>query len=125
MTASVGWIVAAGIALGVGVVIWNVITVSLRQRITPDHLLGRMNAAYRLLGWGTIPVGAALGGAVAEVLGLRATFVTAAVLQVPLLAGFLVVNDGAIAAMEAGTGAAAPEGGTRSRGREGGRSGAG
>ncbi len=41
------------------IVLWNVVTVSLRQRITPDRLLGRMNAAYRLVGWGTMPLGAA------------------------------------------------------------------
>jgi MFS family permease len=37
---------------GTGVVIWNVIVVSLRQRITPHRLLGRVNSAYRLLAWG-------------------------------------------------------------------------
>jgi MFS family permease len=95
--------VAAGITMGVGSVVWNVITVSLRQRITPDRLLGRMNAAYRLLGWGTMPVGAALGGAVAEVYGLRTTFVVAAALHLPMFAGFLVVRDGRIAAAEAAT----------------------
>jgi MFS family permease len=94
---------------GTGSVVWNVITVSLRQRITPDRLLGRMNAAYRLLGWGTMPVGAALGGAVAEVSGLRATFVVAAALHLPLLAGFLVVTDRAIATAEAVQG---PDSGT-------------
>ena len=35
---------------------------SLRQRITPDPLLGRVNSAYRLLAWGTMPLGAAAGG---------------------------------------------------------------
>ncbi|WP_458115195.1 MFS transporter [Arthrobacter sp. D2-10] len=36
---------------GALVMLWNVITVSLRQRITPDRLLGRVNSAYRLLAW--------------------------------------------------------------------------
>ena len=100
LTPAVPWNVLGGIVFGVGVVVWNVITVSLRQRITPDHLLGRMNAAYRLLGWGTMPFGAALGGAVAEGFGLRATFVVAALLQLPVLAGFLVIKDRSIAAVE-------------------------
>ena len=56
---------------GVTVSIWNVITVSLRQRITPTRLLGRLNSAYRLLGWGTMPLGAAAGGAIAQVFGVR------------------------------------------------------
>jgi hypothetical protein len=44
-------------------VVWNVITVSLRQSVIPDHLLGRVNSVYRLFGWGSMPLGAALGGA--------------------------------------------------------------
>ncbi len=43
-------------------VLWNVITVSLRQSIIPDELLGRVNSVYRLFAWGMIPVGAAIGG---------------------------------------------------------------
>lgn len=92
--------VAAFVVASFGSVVWNVITVSLRQRITPDHLLGRMNAAYRMLGWGTMPIGAALGGAIAEIWGLRPTFVVAAVLHVPLLLGFLVVTEDRIRAAD-------------------------
>jgi predicted MFS family arabinose efflux permease len=51
-----------------------------------------------------MPIGAAVGGAVAEGFGLRATFVVAAALHVPMLAGFLVIRDGAIAAAEAAPG---------------------
>lgn len=43
-------------------VLWNVITVSLRQSIIPDHLLGRVNSVYRFFAWGMMPIGAALGG---------------------------------------------------------------
>lgn len=43
-------------------VIWNVITVSLRQTIIPDELLGRVNSVYRFFAWGMIPIGSALGG---------------------------------------------------------------
>jgi MFS family permease len=44
-------------------VLWNVITVSLRQTVIPDELLGRVNSVYRFFGWGMMPLGAALGGA--------------------------------------------------------------
>ena len=54
--------------------LWNVTTVSFRQRITPDHLLGRMNSAYRLVAWGTRPLGAAIGGALGQWLGVRSVF---------------------------------------------------
>ena len=43
---------------------WNVITVSLRQAIIPDHLLGRVNSVYRFLGWGMMPIGSFVGGLV-------------------------------------------------------------
>jgi len=43
-------------------VLWNVITVSLRQTIIPDELLGRVNSVYRFFGWGMIPIGLAIGG---------------------------------------------------------------
>jgi MFS family permease len=68
-------IAAVSILVGLFGVVWNVITVSLRQRIVPDHLLGRLNAAYRLLAWGTLPIGALLGGVLAEAFGVQATFV--------------------------------------------------
>lgn len=45
-------------------VVWNVVTVSLRQTIIPDHLLGRVNSVYRFFGWGMMSVGAVAGGVV-------------------------------------------------------------
>jgi hypothetical protein len=42
--------------------LWNVITVSLRQTIIPSRLLGRVNSVYRFFAWGMMPVGAAFGG---------------------------------------------------------------
>ncbi len=44
-------------------ILWNVITVSLRQTIIPSRMLGRVNSVYRFFAWGMIPIGAALGGA--------------------------------------------------------------
>jgi MFS family permease len=92
---------ASWLATGAAVVLWNVVTVSLRQRITPDRLLGRMNASYRLVGWGTMPLGAAAGGVLAEALGLRGAFLVAAVVTLATLAGFRFVTEDAIARAEA------------------------
>lgn len=62
-TTSTWWVVpAAFFFMGVTAVSWNVITVSLRQTIIPDHLLGRVNSVYRFFGWGMMPIGTALGG---------------------------------------------------------------
>ncbi|HEX2152661.1 MAG TPA: MFS transporter [Acidimicrobiia bacterium] len=48
-------------------VLWNVITVSLRQRVIPDDLLGRVNSVYRFFGWGMMSVGALIGGGLVSV----------------------------------------------------------
>ncbi len=85
---------------GMLVVLWNVITVSLRQRITPDRLLGRVNSAYRLLAWGTMPLGAAAGGLLAQWLGLQAMFGIMGVLTLALLGMMPILTDKAIAAAE-------------------------
>jgi predicted MFS family arabinose efflux permease len=73
-------------------ILWNVITVSLRQTIIPAHLLGRVNSVYRFFAWGMMPLGAALGGAVVLVVdslatrevALRATWVVNGLIHVGL-----------------------------------------
>jgi MFS family permease len=54
-------------------ILWNVITVSLRQTIIPEHLLGRVNSVYRFFAWGMMPLGAALGGLTVLVVDAAAT----------------------------------------------------
>ncbi len=65
---------------GFAVTMWNIVTVTLRQRIVPNDMLGRVNSAYRMIGWGLMPVGAVAGGLVAHVAGLRAPYVLAGVI---------------------------------------------
>ncbi|MBG0568512.1 MFS transporter [Actinoplanes sp. NEAU-A11] len=64
-------LVVAGVALGTGVVAGNVIKGSFRQAYTPRHLLGRVLTSMQLLNYGTIPLGALLGGVLGSTLGLR------------------------------------------------------
>ncbi len=49
-------------------VLWNVVTVSLRQSLIPTNLLGRVNSVYRFFAWGTIPIGTLLGGGLVSIL---------------------------------------------------------
>lgn len=49
-------------------VLWNVITVSLRQSIIPTELLGRVNSVYRFFAWGSIPIGTLIGGALVDLM---------------------------------------------------------
>jgi len=58
---------------------WNINQVSLRQAITPPRMQGRMNATMRFIVWGTIPLGAILGGALGSLIGLHATIVVGAI----------------------------------------------
>src|SRR5581483_11313592 len=79
-------------------IVWNVITVSLRQAIIPDELLGRVNSVYRFLGWGMMPIGAAFGGLIASAFGLRAIYwIGGGALLAMALLTFPIVNDSAIA----------------------------
>lgn len=48
--------------------LWNVVTVSFRQRLIPDALLGRVNSVYRFFGWGAMPFGAMGAGALVTAL---------------------------------------------------------
>jgi predicted MFS family arabinose efflux permease len=54
-------------------VMFNVNQLSLRQAITPERLMGRMNAVVRFMYWGTMPLGSLAGGALATVIGIRPT----------------------------------------------------
>ncbi|MEX1358239.1 MAG: MFS transporter [Gaiellaceae bacterium] len=54
-------------------VIFNLNQLSLRQAITPERLMGRMNSVVRFMYWGTMPLGSLAGGALATVIGIRPT----------------------------------------------------
>lgn len=102
IAANVWFIAIAMFVGGAMIMLWNIITVSFRQAVTPDHLLGRLNSVYRLLAWGTMPIGAALGGLLAETLGLRAVYVTMGVLAATLLIPNHTITDAKLSSAEAG-----------------------
>jgi MFS family permease len=73
------FLIAAIVIGGFGGVVYNITQVSLRQAITPERLQGRMNAVMRFLVWGTLPLGALVGGALASRFGLRTTLVVSGI----------------------------------------------
>jgi MFS family permease len=98
-------LIAAGFIAGSSTgMAWNIITVSLRQSIVPDRLIGRVNSAYRLLAWGTMPLGALLGGAIGELFDLRVVFALAGSMSLLLLLARSVLTDDALAEAEAAEG---------------------
>lgn len=55
--------------------VWNVVTVTSFQTLTPPELLGRVSSANRTAIMGASPIGALLGGLAANAMGIRAPFV--------------------------------------------------
>jgi MFS family permease len=76
---AIPYLFAAQLLLGFTIVVYNIIQVSYRQAICPQRLQGRMNSVMRFIVWGTIPIGALLGGALGTWIGLRETIVVGAV----------------------------------------------
>jgi MFS family permease len=93
---------------GVCTAVWNVITVSLRQRVTPDRLLGRLNSGYRLLAWGSRPLGALTGGLLAQAFGVRSVFAVMTMLLVTVVVAATRVTDQRMDAAERAAERAAP-----------------
>lgn len=63
--------VTGGFVIGAGVAVGNVLKGSFRQTYTPHALLGRVTVSMQMVNYGTIPLGAVLGGALGTTLGLR------------------------------------------------------
>jgi MFS family permease len=80
-----------GIAIffgGFGGGIWNVAVNSIRQSMIPNELLGRVYSVYRLVGWGTLALGALLAGIITQWLGVQIFFLLAALINVSLFVPF-------------------------------------
>lgn len=81
--------IAAFFVLRGGIGISNVMTITLRQTVTPNRMLGRMNAGMRMILFGIGPLGAIVGGLLGTSIGLHPTLWVAATVfvlsLVPLL----------------------------------------
>jgi MFS family permease len=78
---SVPWLFMVVMALvGLGSVIININMLTLRQSITPDHMMGRMQSVVRVIAWSLIPAGALVGTALAGPLGLAPVIMGASAL---------------------------------------------
>jgi hypothetical protein len=63
-------LMAAQFFFGLGLTIFNIGQVSVRQTVTPDHLQGRMNATLSFIAAGSVPLGGLLGGGLGEMMVL-------------------------------------------------------
>jgi MFS family permease len=85
---------------GAGILVSNVVMVSLRQRVTPDRLLGRLNSSHRLVAWGTKSLGALAGGTIAQTAGLHTVFVVMGVLAFAVVTGLPGITEDTLARAE-------------------------
>jgi MFS family permease len=74
----IGLLILAQLFFGIGLTMFQIGQVSLRQSLTPNQLQGRMNATLSMLSWGIAPLGALLGGMLGLVVGLSPTLFVAA-----------------------------------------------
>jgi len=85
----IGLLILAQLFFGIGLTMFQIGQVSLRQSLTPNQLQGRMNATLSMLSWGIAPLGALLGGMLGLVIGLSPTLFVAALGE--MAAGLLLV----------------------------------
>src|SRR5690606_32095606 len=73
------------------VLLYNITQVTMRQRLCPPRLLGRMNASVRFVVWGVMPIAALLAGVLGQWLGVLATMWIGAIGQL-LSAAFVAIG---------------------------------
>ncbi|MCO5997982.1 MFS transporter [Actinoallomurus rhizosphaericola] len=90
--ASNGVVLGVLIALsGLVITVSSVVTVSMRQQLTPNELFGRVNSVFRMIGWGLMPLGALAGGFLAQLFGFRAPFVIAGAIRAVVLVAMVPI----------------------------------
>jgi MFS family permease len=90
-TTSLLVLVTAFLAAGMGIGAVVVFVATLRQTVTPARMMGRMNATYRFVVFGSITLGALLGGALGTAIGLHPTIVIGA-LGIAIAPAWIVVS---------------------------------
>ncbi|MFU2510107.1 MFS transporter [Pseudoalteromonas sp. ASV78] len=70
--------------LGLLIGVWGCITVTYRQTYTPPFLLGRVNASFRMLSWGAMPLGALLAGLLSDRFNVEWFLMIALVMTLPM-----------------------------------------
>ena len=69
LTTVVAAVILAMVLTGVSGPTWNVVSSTVRQRLVPDAIFGRMMTAYLFIAWGMQPFGALTGGIITEAFG--------------------------------------------------------
>ncbi|MFF2315544.1 MFS transporter [Arthrobacter sp. NPDC058097] len=75
---SLALLLISELGFGFSVLVYNIMQLTLRQRVCPPRLLGRMNASIRFAVWGVMPLAALASGYLGEHLGLVPTMLVGA-----------------------------------------------
>ena len=89
LTSQVVLVVIGMVLLGAASMVWNMVTVSLRQRVVPAELLGRVTSSYRVIGLGAMPVGAGASGLLAKGYGLHMPYLVSGLVLAAATVGCL------------------------------------
>lgn len=103
-------VVIGAIAMGFGTTWWNVVTISLRQRIVPPELLGRVTAVYRMVAFCAAPLGAVGAGFLAHRTDLRTPYLILGLVQLaatlafaPVIRRELIAEETKLLSVQAGS----------------------
>ncbi len=88
----VATMVSGGLLSAFGNTTYNINVASVRQAVTPDRLLGRVGSSNLFVGYGALPIGALLGGALASQIGVREALLIAMLVQLPLLLALMLAS---------------------------------
>jgi MFS family permease len=88
VVSELAFIMPAAVLMGFGSTWWNVISITLRQRIVPAELLGRVTAVYRMVAFCAAPAGAVGAGFLAHRTDLRTPYLVMGLLQVAATVAF-------------------------------------
>lgn len=109
VTASPVAIAIAAFMGGMGGTLWSVNSRTLNQGLVPEALMGRFHAAWRLLSWGALPIGAGVVGVLAEFVGMQAAFIPFALVTLLMVVPFMQhITPAAIAEAEEANSALPP-----------------
>ncbi len=85
LVTSMPLVILAVLLAGVSDPTWNVISATVRQRLVDDHIFGRMMTAYLFIAWSLQPVGAMVGGIIAQRWGPERVYLMAGAIVGSLL----------------------------------------
>jgi MFS family permease len=81
-------VAVVGFVLGASITMWNVVTVTIRQRLIEPAQFGRVNSVYRWIGTGAGAFGALVGGQLAYATNLRVPYIAAGAITLAALVLF-------------------------------------